>query len=63
MLLEEMQSRHWPITFSIGVITCIYAPHSPDELVKMADESMYSAKREGKNAIKYMVFTGESRPS
>jgi diguanylate cyclase (GGDEF)-like protein len=62
-LLEEMQSHHWPITFSIGVITCNSAPHTPDELVKMADESMYSVKREGKNAIKYMVFTGESRPS
>jgi len=59
MLLAEMQSHQWPITFSIGVITCNSAPHTPDELVKMADESMYSVKREGKNAIKYMLFTGE----
>jgi diguanylate cyclase (GGDEF)-like protein len=63
MLLEEMHTHDWPITFSIGVITCKSAPHTPDELVKMADESMYSVKRAGKNAIKYIEFTGEPRLS
>jgi diguanylate cyclase (GGDEF)-like protein len=63
MLLEEMHTHDWPITFSIGVITCKRAPHTPDELVKMADESMYSVKRAGKNAIKYIEFTGEPRLS
>jgi diguanylate cyclase (GGDEF) domain len=58
MLLEEMQSHNWPITFSIGVITCSSAPNTIDELVRMADELMYSVKRDGKNAIKYSVYTG-----
>ena len=42
-LLEEMRKNNWPVTFSIGVLTCRVAPHSTDELVCMADELMYSA--------------------
>jgi diguanylate cyclase (GGDEF)-like protein len=57
-LLEEMMRGSWPITFSIGAITCSSAPQSADELVKMADELMYSVKREGKNGIKYSNFAG-----
>ena len=57
-LLEEMMRGSWPITFSIGVITCSSSPQSADELVKMADELMYSVKREGKNGIKYSNFAG-----
>jgi diguanylate cyclase (GGDEF)-like protein len=57
-LLEEMRQRNWPITFSIGVLTCSNAPHSADELVRMADDLMYSVKRDGKNAIKYSTYVG-----
>ncbi len=57
-LSEEMQQNNWPITFSMGVLTCITAPATTDELVKMADDLMYSAKREGKNALKYAIYSG-----
>jgi diguanylate cyclase (GGDEF)-like protein len=55
-LLEEMQQGHWPITLSIGVLTCMAAPPAKDELVKMADDLMYAAKRDGKNAIRYSTY-------
>ena len=57
-LLEEMRQGSWPITLSIGAITCSSVPQSADELVRMADELMYSVKRDGKNAIKYSNYTG-----
>ena len=59
-LLEEMQIGNWPITFSIGVLTCSVAPHKTEELVRMADELMYSVKRESKNSIKYSSYAGLS---
>jgi diguanylate cyclase (GGDEF)-like protein len=52
-LLEEMQRNSWPITFSVGVLTCTAPPVKADELVRMADELMYSVKSGGKNAIVY----------
>jgi len=57
-LLEDMRQNHWTITFSIGVLTCSVAPHTPDELLKMADDVMYTVKRGSKNAIKYSSYAG-----
>jgi len=57
-LLEEMRQNNWPITFSIGVLTCGVAPSTTDELVRMADELMYSVKCESKNAVKYFNYIG-----
>jgi diguanylate cyclase (GGDEF)-like protein len=55
-LLEEMRRHQHPVTFSIGAVTYKTAPKSVDELVKIADELMYSAKLGGKNAIKFSTF-------
>ena len=57
-LLEEMKKNKWPVTFSIGVVTCSVAPLSTDALISMADELMYSVKRDGKNAIKFSIYAG-----
>lgn len=57
-LLEEMRLGNWPITFSIGVLTCSAAPHTTEELVRMADELMYSVKHDSKNSIKYSTYAG-----
>jgi diguanylate cyclase (GGDEF)-like protein len=56
--IEEMRLGNWPITVSIGVLTCSAAPHTTEELVMMADKLMYSVKRDGKNAIKYATYAG-----
>ena len=60
-LLEEMRKNNWPITFSMGVLTCKAVPHTADALVKMADELMYSVKHESKNAIKYYTYAGDDK--
>jgi len=57
-LLANMRKGDWPVTFSIGALTCSTPPHSIDDLVRMADELMYSVKHAGKNAVKYLSYTG-----
>jgi diguanylate cyclase (GGDEF)-like protein len=52
-LLQLMQQQSWPITFSIGVITCDSIYPDTDDLIKSADELMYSVKNAGKNDVKY----------
>ncbi len=54
-LLDDMKSEDWPITFSIGVLTCKTKAPATDALVKMADDLMYLAKHEGKNAVRYAI--------
>lgn len=55
-LMDEMRRNDWPVTFSIGVLTCLDAKISTDELIKKADSLMYSVKKNGKNAIVYAVY-------
>jgi len=52
-LLEALQTNGWSVTFSMGVITCQNLPCTVDEMIKMADVLMYSAKTSGKNMIKF----------
>lgn len=54
-LLEEMQKNNWPITFSMGVFTCLDPHVTNEELIKQADELMYTVKKAGKNSISYSV--------
>jgi GGDEF domain-containing protein len=55
-LLDEMKQNHWPVTFSIGVLTYQAGEISIDELVKHVDDLMYSVKKSGKNSIAYAVY-------
>jgi diguanylate cyclase (GGDEF)-like protein len=59
-LLDEMSKNEWSVTFSIGVLTCvrINMPQTSDELLKRADDMMYSVKNTGKNSIRYSIFAG-----
>jgi diguanylate cyclase (GGDEF)-like protein len=56
--LEEMRQNNWPVTFSMGALTCLAAPLKTNELLRMTDELMYSVKRNGKNAIQYASYAG-----
>jgi diguanylate cyclase (GGDEF)-like protein len=56
-LNEQMRQHDHIVTFSIGALTCNGAPQSTDSLVRMADELMYAAKRDGKNTIRYDTYT------
>lgn len=57
-LLDEMQSHHWAVTFSIGTLTCMDGRLTPDELIAKADGLMYSVKKNGKSGIAYGIVGG-----
>jgi diguanylate cyclase (GGDEF)-like protein len=44
------------VTLSIGLVTCEKPPESYDQILKMADTLMYSAKKEGKNRVRHEVM-------
>lgn len=48
------KNNKWPVTFSIGVVTC-YKSCNLDELIKEVDDLMYSAKENGKNRIEFKL--------
>ena len=54
--LDAMEKNEWPVTFSIGVVTFVSPPSTVDEMLKISDGVMYTAKKDGKNAIKYEMF-------
>ena len=56
--VKVMQQRNWSITLSVGLLTCVVAPNTVNELMEMAEELMYSAKSDGKNSVKYFIYSG-----
>src|SRR5918996_428910 len=58
-LIEKMRQRSWPVTFSMGVVTCEFSPYSAEQLVNMADELMYEVKNSTKNDIRFRTWMGE----
>lgn len=53
---DVMRTRDWPVTVSLGVLTCLDPPATFDELLHKADSLMYGAKRSGKDAIRHEVL-------
>ncbi len=56
-MITTMNENGWPLTFSIGVLTCVSTPPSVNELIKRADTLMYSVKKSGKDGIAYSLYT------
>ena len=54
-LLEAARKEGWPVTFSAGLITWVAPPSGVDEMLRTADELMYTAKRHGKNTVRHAV--------
>jgi diguanylate cyclase (GGDEF)-like protein len=50
-IFKLAQQKNWPVTASIGIVTCLEPPISSDEMIKWADTLMYKAKNGGKNKI------------
>ena len=59
-ILGISEKNPWPITMSVGVVTCLTPPASMDEIVKKADALMYVAKNSGRNIIKHEVWKENS---
>jgi diguanylate cyclase (GGDEF)-like protein len=66
-LIEDAKAAGWPVTVSVGVVTFDTPPASVDDLLRAADEVMYSAKRGGKNAIRHTTagaaYADTARPA
>ena len=60
-LNETMKRKNWPVTFSMGVVTCEFSPYSAEQLVNMADELMYEVKNSTKNDIRFGTWGGKNR--
>lgn len=55
-LADEKLHPTWSVTVSIGVVTYTDLLKSVDDMVKMADELMYSVKTKGKNGVRYTEY-------
>jgi diguanylate cyclase (GGDEF)-like protein len=55
-LTETLRRKNWPVTFSMGAVTCVSAPHSPEQLISMADELMYQVKNSTKNDVRFFTW-------
>ncbi len=60
LLQKSMDNRHWPVTFSVGVVTFEEIPNDIKEAVKVADDLMYSVKNKEKNNIAYKIWHGKT---
>lgn len=56
----EMNKRHWPVTFSVGIVTFEELPSDMKSALQIADDLMYEVKNNGKNNVSYTVWRGGS---
>jgi diguanylate cyclase (GGDEF)-like protein len=56
LLTTELRGKGWPITLSMGVVTCMTIPSDIRELMKEVDALMYEVKRSGKNRVKHKTM-------
>jgi diguanylate cyclase (GGDEF)-like protein len=53
--LEDVVQSNWPVTFSIGMVTYLKPPPTVDEMIKRADDLMYSVKDKGKDMVRHEI--------
>ena len=59
-LSEAMRRANWPVTFSMGAVTCVSPPHSAEQLVNMADDLMYEVKNGTKDDFRCATWDGKN---
>ena len=59
MLVETLKEGHWSSTLSVGLVTFASMPASIDEMIKTADDLMYSAKKGGKDSVAELIVQGK----
>lgn len=60
-LQGRMDAAGWPVTFSMGAVTCQQSPQSVEDLVQYADALMYQVKHQGKNQLRYELWQEENK--
>ncbi len=56
--LNKRVGGEYPVTFSIGALTCSSPPPSVNVLVARADDLMYEVKRSGKDGVRFATYGG-----
>ena len=56
LLTAELRGHGWPITLSMGVVTCTTTPSDITQLMKEVDALMYEVKRSGKNRVRHRTM-------
>ncbi len=62
-LMEAIRANSWPVTFSIGVLSCIPSAESSADLIRRADELMYQVKSDTKDGVTFSDRIGEMASS
>ena len=62
-LIRAMTKGGWPVTVSIGAVTCEGPIDTSREALQVADVAMYTVKRSGKDGIHHVVWDGDPLPS
>ncbi len=57
-LKDSMESRNWPVTFSVGLVTYQTPPISIIDTVREADNLMYAVKGTGKGRMEQLTING-----
>ena len=55
-VMEAMQNSGWPVSLSIGVLTCARIFPTVDEMMRRADLLMYSVKNNSKSGADFMLY-------
>jgi diguanylate cyclase (GGDEF)-like protein len=58
-MTSEANSKQWPVTFSVGVLTLQSPKISVNKILSTADKMMYQVKNNGKNNIKYATHVND----
>lgn len=56
---RRMKCYHWPVSFSVGLVTFERIPTDIKEAMRIADDLMYTVKNADKNNISYQVWHGK----
>jgi diguanylate cyclase (GGDEF)-like protein len=56
LLSDAAQKDERPVSFSIGAVTFLKPPDSVDDMIRIVDRLMYSAKAGGKNRVLYESY-------
>lgn len=54
-----MKGSSWPVTFSMGAVSCVTPPYAAEQLINLADELMYAVKNSTKNDVRFITWGGE----
>jgi len=57
----QMSEYQYPVTFSVGIVVCLYPPESIAAVLEQADQLMYQVKNDQKNAVACQVFSGTAK--